>query len=158
MQHPCLHCSTPFDITQADLDFYAKVSPVIAGKRYDIPPPKLCPDCRQQRRLAFRNERHLYHRKCDKTGRQIISVYSPDKPFPVYEQVEWWGDSWNPLDFGRVMDFSRSFSEQFQELIRVVPRRSLIYFQNENSEFTNVCSNNKNCYLLFSSDYNEECY
>ncbi|TSC99119.1 MAG: Uncharacterized protein Greene101449_741, partial [Candidatus Peregrinibacteria bacterium Greene1014_49] len=158
MNQICSQCSAKFEIAQADLAFLDKVSPLFGGKKYTIPSPKLCPDCRQQRRLAFRNERHLYHRKCDKTGRQIISVYSPDKPFPVYEQAEWWGDSWNPLDFGRAVDFNRPFSEQFQELMRLVPRRSLIYFQNENSEFTNVCSNNKNCYLLFSSDYNEECY
>ncbi|TSC60662.1 MAG: Uncharacterized protein Greene041662_148 [Candidatus Peregrinibacteria bacterium Greene0416_62] len=86
MNQICSQCSAKFEIAQADLAFLDKVSPLFGGKKYTIPSPKLCPDCRQQRRLAFRNERHLYHRKCDKTGRQIISVYSPDKPFPVYEQ------------------------------------------------------------------------
>ncbi|MBU0627024.1 hypothetical protein KKG31_00015 [Patescibacteria group bacterium] len=49
------------------MEFYSKVSPIIAGKKYLIPAPTLCPDCRQQRRISFRNERSLYKRKCDLT-------------------------------------------------------------------------------------------
>jgi hypothetical protein len=78
-----------------------------------IPPPTLCPDCRQQRRLSFRNERKLYKRKCDATGKDIISIYSPDKPYTVYHQDYWWSDAWEPMDYGRDFDFSRSAIEQF---------------------------------------------
>jgi Zn ribbon nucleic-acid-binding protein len=59
----------------------------------------LCPDCRQQRRLAFRNERNLYKRKCDATGKNIISIYSPDKNIKVYNQDFWWSDKWNTMDY-----------------------------------------------------------
>jgi hypothetical protein len=79
----CKHCGGVFPITDKDLEFYDKVSPVFSGKKYGIPTPTLCPDCRQQRRLSFRNERKLYKRKCDATEREIISIYSPDKPFKV---------------------------------------------------------------------------
>jgi len=67
--------------------------------KYLILSPTLCPDCRQQRRLAFRNERNLYKRKCSATGEDIISIYSPDKPYRVYNQEFWWSDKWNPLDY-----------------------------------------------------------
>jgi len=46
----------------------------------------LCPDCRQQRRLTWRNEGKLYQRKCDKTGKKIISAFSPDKDYIVYDK------------------------------------------------------------------------
>ena len=95
----CKHCSVVFPITDKDMEFYEKVSPVFGGKRYTIPAPTLCPDCRQQRRLSFRNERKLYKRKCDATGKDIISIYSPDKPYTVYHQDYWWSDKWNPLDY-----------------------------------------------------------
>jgi hypothetical protein len=74
----CLHCQSLFDITDKDMEFYDKISPTFAGEKFQIPTPTLCPDCRQQRRLSFRNERNLYKRKCDASGKDIISIYAPD--------------------------------------------------------------------------------
>jgi hypothetical protein len=71
----CKHCQSSFEITDKDLELYDKISPsfpspdsLVSGlKKIQIPSPTLCPDCRQQRRLSFRNERNLYRRKCDAT-------------------------------------------------------------------------------------------
>ncbi len=153
----CKHCGAPFPITDKDLAFYDKISPVFAGVKYSIPAPTLCPDCRQQRRLSFRNERKLYKRKCDATGRDIISIYSPDKPFKVYHQDEWWSDKWDPLDYGRDFDFGRPFFEQFAELARTVPQLALLAKLNENCEYVSSVGNSKNCYLIFDSDFCENC-
>jgi hypothetical protein len=103
----CKHCSNSFDITNKDLEFYNKVSPSFPSpdskesdlKKIQIPPPTLCPECREQRRMVWRNERKLYKRKCDLTGIDIISIYSPEKPYKVYEQIEWWSDKWNALKY-----------------------------------------------------------
>ena len=116
------------------MEFYSKISPafpsfgvtktrdgVVASKRYTIPPPTLCPDCRQQRRLTFRNERKLYKRKCDATGKDIVSNYSPDKPYTIYTQEYWWSDKWDAMSYGREFDFSRSAMEQMEELQKSVP-------------------------------------
>ena len=116
----CHHCQSSFAITQWDLDFYAKISPTFDGQKFQIPTQTLCPDCRQRRRLSFRNERNLYRRSCDASGKQIISIYSPDKPYKVYDQKIRWSDSRDPMSYGRAFDFSRSFTEQFGELIREV--------------------------------------
>jgi len=67
MQKTCKKCSTHFEITSSDLEFYKKISPKFDGKVFEIPTPTLCPECRQQRRLSFRNERNLYKRDCDAT-------------------------------------------------------------------------------------------
>ncbi|EKE27951.1 MAG: hypothetical protein ACD_3C00122G0001, partial [uncultured bacterium (gcode 4)] len=129
------------------------------GLKYLVPPPQLCPDCRQQKRLAFRNERFLYKRTCDATGKNMVSIYSPDKPYTIYSQDEWWSDRWNPLDYGQDFDFSRPFFEQFDELYHKVPIVSLItdFTKDENSAYTNFAWSNKNCYLIFDSDFNEDC-
>jgi len=147
----CKQCSSAFEVTKEDLAFYEKVSPVFNGKKELIPPPTLCPDCRQQRRLSWRNERNLYHRKCDLTGRQIISMYAPESPQKVYDQEAFWGDQWDPLEHGRDFDFSRPFFEQFHELFLAVPRISLINKDHENSEYCNFSIHDKNSYLLFTS-------
>ena len=46
----CRHCGAAFPITDADLGFYDKVSPVISGKKFAIPAPTLPPDCMVQYR------------------------------------------------------------------------------------------------------------
>ncbi len=149
----CLQCQSSFPITDKDLEFYEKVSPVFSGKRYSIPTPTLCPDCRQQRRLSFRNERKLYKRKCDATGKDIISIYSPDKPYTVYHQDYWWSDKWNPMEYGKEFDFTRGAMEQFQKLFDTIPMPSLVADTslNVNSEYVNFSGSSKNCYLVFEN-------
>ncbi|MEK7563490.1 MAG: hypothetical protein AAB544_03790 [Patescibacteria group bacterium] len=155
----CKQCSAKFEITQADLSFYEKVSPVFAGKRYDIPPPTLCPECRMRRRLTWRNEKRLYHRKCGLTGKQILSIYAPESPYTVYDHREWYTDKWDPLDYGRDFDFSRPFFEQFGELLLACPMRSVnLQAENDNCEYTNLTTRNRNCYLIFAANDNEDCY
>src|SRR5438477_388682 len=73
MQKTCTQCGASFEITTGDLAFYDKVSPVIGGKKYKVPPPTLCPACRAQRRQAHFNYEFLYKRKSDKTGKAIVS-------------------------------------------------------------------------------------
>lgn len=154
-------CKQSFEITDDDLAFYDKVSPIFAGKKYAIPPPTLCPDCRQQRRLAWRNEQHLYHRDCDLCHRRIVSVHKPITPFPVYCVSCFWSERWNPIDFGLEYDPKRPFFEQFKQLQDRVPQ---IAIQNdegigsENSEYCYDISRAKNCYRLVGSWYDEECH
>ena len=153
----CKQCNTAFEITDSDRKFYNRVSPIFGGKKYLIPEPTLCPDCRLQRRLAFRNERTLYHRKSDFSGKEIVSIFVPDKPFKVYDQSEWWSDKWDATEYGRDFDFSRSFSVQLGELYRVAPHVSLYTTNTENSYYTNHSLNCRNCYLMFGAADDEDC-
>ena len=153
----CRQCSAKFSITDRDMEFYAKVSPTFNGKKEMILPPSLCPECRRIRRLSFRNVSKLYRTVCAKTGTSIVSIYSPDSPYIVYDQSVWWGDLWSPLDSGREFDFSRTFFEQFQELRLAVPRISLLNGMNENTDYANHAWYQKNCYLTNNSAYNESC-
>ena len=126
-------------------------------KKMGFPLPTLCLEERHRRRLAHRNERNLYEDKCDLTGKPIISIYSPEKPYKVYSQEAWWSDDWDSRDYGRDFDFSRPFFEQFKELQLDVPRVALMNTKSENSEYCNVTTSNKNCYLVFGGDFNEDC-
>lgn len=158
MQKICKQCTSNFEVTDSDLAFYDKISPVFNSVKYSLPPPTLCPDCRRQRRLAWRNERNLYHRKCNATGEDIITVYHPKSDIQVYHHKFWWGDSWNIKEYARDIDFSRSFFDQLNDLRRVVPRPSLMVMGNENSDYVNHCGYSKNCYLSFNTDYSENCF
>lgn len=159
MQKTCKNCTQQFEVTDGDLKFYDKVSPIINGKKHSVPPPLLCPDCRQQRRLAFRNERMLYHNKCNLCGESMITIYSPDKKSPVYCTGCWWGDKWDSMEYGRDFDFSKPFFKQIKELWDVVPKLGLLVLgDNENSDYTHDNYKLKNCYLTFDGEQAVDCY
>ena len=151
----CKQCKTQFEVTDSDRDFYDRVSPSFNGKKYLIPEPTHCPDCRARRRLAFRNERSLYHRKCDLTGENIISIYSPDKINKIYSPKAWYSDDWDPLDYGRNFDFSLPFFQQFKELLLEVPLISLWIVNCINADFNNNCFELKDSYLNANTDRGE---
>ncbi|MBU1911074.1 hypothetical protein KKG16_01525 [Patescibacteria group bacterium] len=157
VQTVCTQCGSPFEITQDDLDFYNKISPEFGGKKYIVPPPTHCPDCRQQRRYAIRNERNLHKRKCDMCSKDILSMYSSDKPFPVYCPDCWWSDKWHGTSRARELDFNRPFFEQFAELQKEAPRISLYIVNSENCNYCNFVGDCKRCYLTFGPVYSEYC-
>lgn len=152
----CRISGKEFFVTDKDREIYEKISPSFWRKTYLIPSPTLCPEERQRRRLSFRNERKLYHRKCDKTGNQIISIYSPDKPYTVYDQKVWWWDDWSAFDYGVSFDSERPFFTQFSELYDRVPKLSLLNINCENSEYTNFTHTTKNCYLCVGTTQSED--
>ena len=137
----CQNCKQDFKIEPEDFEFYAKIK---------VPPPTFCPDCRAQRRMAWRNERSLYKRK-DTFGNDIVSIYSPDKPFIVYQRDYWWSDAWDPIQYGRDYDLSKPFFQQFRELLEAVPVSGVFSSNVSNSPYVNHVGGLKDCYLTFAS-------
>ncbi len=158
MQRSCTQCSAYFDVTDEDIAFYDEISPKFVGKTFQIPSPKHCPDCRHQRRMAFRNERTLYKRICDATGESIVSIYPPDTAFPVFNYESWWSDNWNPMQYGRMYDLDRSFFEQFLELMHAVPRLGIVTGHNENCGYCNYVNYSKDSYLCFGCHSVDHCF
>jgi Zn ribbon nucleic-acid-binding protein len=147
MNKSCRQCGLNYEITIEDLDFYNKITPVFDDKKYHVPPPTLCPDCRDQRRLAFRNERSLYQRKCDLCGDSIISVYHPDSDLVVYCPDCWWSDKWDATEYGKDFDFTRPFFEQLSSLLKKVPLLANNVWNSVNCEYNSFCVNSKDCYM-----------
>lgn len=144
----CKNCQKEFEVTEEDRGFYRKI---------DVPPPTLCPECRYIRRLLDRNEYNFYKRKCDATGENIITIYRPEVPFPVYKQDYWKSDAWDATSYGRDFDFNCPFFDQYEDLRRVVPHLALVNANSVNSEYTNQSEDNKDCYMLVTSSRSEKC-
>lgn len=142
-------CWVHFEITEKDMEFYDKISPVFAWTKYQIPSPTLCPECRNQRRLAWRNRRNMYRRTCDASGKNIISMFSPDKPYKVYHVKDFEWDKWDAKEYAKEFDFSRPFFEQFDELLKSVPLPHLAVIESEleNADYVNWAHRIKNSYL-----------
>ncbi len=145
----CQNCKKDFIIEPDDFAFYEKMK---------VPAPKWCPECRLVKRLAWRGERSLFKRKCNLCGKDKILLYSPDSPYTVYCKDCWYSDKWDSESYGRDYNFSKPFFEQFKELFLKVPRMGIIQQGNVvNSDYTNRASDNKDCYLIFAANKNENC-
>lgn len=136
-----------FAITTKDTEFYDKVSPVIGGRKFSIPFPKLSPEARNQRRFAFGNWSFPYRRKCDYSGKMLIGQFPAEARAVIYEKSIWESDIWNAFDYAREYDYSRPFFEQFDELLQVVPLPHNGNFSCENSDYS-FCTHSKDSYLL----------
>ncbi|OGI74210.1 hypothetical protein A2740_01610 [Candidatus Nomurabacteria bacterium RIFCSPHIGHO2_01_FULL_43_16] len=145
----CVNCKKNFTIEPDDFGFYEKIK---------VPPPTFCPDCRRQRRWAWRNNMSLYNRKCDLCGKGIISIYHPDSGIIVYCNKCWWSDKWDPKSYGVDYDFSKPFFAQFIELMKRVPHMAIVNddgIASLNCEYTHDWWFSKNCYMCFSGWYVE---
>jgi hypothetical protein len=143
----CQNCKKDFTIESDDFGFYEKIG---------VGTPVDCPDCRAQLRLSFRNERIFYKRACDKCKKDVVSMYSPNKPFIVYCYDCWFSEDWGGEDFGIDYNPSIPFMDQFKSLWKSVPKVSLIYMRSPGSDYTNISADNKNCYFIIESSNNED--
>jgi hypothetical protein len=158
MDPVCQACQQSFSITAEDLAFYQKVSPIFRDQTVPVTPPTHCPSCRAQRRLLTRNNYTLYNRPCSRCQKTVIAIYAADKTYPVYCKECWWSDHWDASEFATSYDFKQPFFTQFAALQQQVPRLALINREAENSDYVHYASHNKNCYLIFNADSNQDCY
>ncbi len=71
----CEMTKKPFRIVEPELEFYRK---------YNLPIPKRHPDQRHLDRMALRNPRKLFERKCDCCGKDMLTAYMPGSLEKVY--------------------------------------------------------------------------
>lgn len=158
MQNTCNNCNRAFTITEDDLAFLDRVSPVLQGVKYSIPAPTHCPDCRQQRRLGQCNEHFLYPGICGLCQKNLVTENPPASNQPIYCRECWYSDKWDPRNYGRDFDFSRPFFDQLYELRKRVPAIALNQTGvMENSDYVHYTGYSKNCYLIAHADYCEDC-
>ncbi|OGI77604.1 hypothetical protein A3D42_01240 [Candidatus Nomurabacteria bacterium RIFCSPHIGHO2_02_FULL_41_18] len=140
----CQNCKKDFIIEPDDFGFYEKIC---------VPPPTFCPECRRQRRWAWRNNMSLYSRKCELCGKSVVSIYSPNSRLTIYCNKCWWSDKWDPKNYAVDYDFSKPFFTQFNKLMKKVPHMSVVNddgIASLNCEYTHDWWFSKNCYMCFS--------
>jgi hypothetical protein len=134
----CQNCKKDFTVQERDFSFYQKIK---------VPPPTWCPDCRCIRRMVHRNERNLFRRVCDVTGKNIISIYRPDCPYTICDKDYYFSDNFDPFKYGVKYDLNKEFFPQFYEFAKKVPMASLFVRNSENCDYNQDMSGASNCYL-----------
>jgi hypothetical protein len=147
----CQNCKKDFVIEPDDFAFYEKMK---------VPAPVNCPRCRFQWRAIWRNEMHLYNRKCELCGKSIVAMYHSESPYTVYCQDCWLSDKWDPASYAQDYDEKRPFFDQMGELLKKIPKAGTYitadFGPNANSEYANFAGSLKDCYLVFNSSPNVE--
>ncbi|HAE36553.1 TPA: hypothetical protein DEP30_02165 [Candidatus Nomurabacteria bacterium] len=139
----CQNCKEDFIIEPDDFNFYEKIK---------VPAPTFCPECRAQRRFSWRNDSSLYSRVCGLCDKKLITIYSIESEINAFCNKCWWSDKWDPTDYSVDYNFSKSFFEQFDTLVKKVPHMAMVNDNgvgSVNSEYTHDFSFSKNCYMVF---------
>lgn len=145
----CQNCKREFRIEPEDFTFYEKIK---------VPPPTFCPECRIERRYAWRNERSLFKAKCGLCGKDIFAGYIPETPSPIYCHDCWYSDNWDPLQYGMDIDWNKPFFEQLKELMNKVPVLHLLHMSSNGSPYSNFSRDLKNGYLAYSIVVGEDIF
>ena len=146
----CAKTGQPFTVTDEEMAMRRKFG--IEGE------PETSPVYRFMHLGAFWQHWNLHRRKCDKTGKDIISVFSADCPYPVWHKDEWIKNANPPwADF----DDTKNVFPQMWEFFKLSPIAHNMGAGNENCEYTDDWWYSKNCYLCHSGLNNEDlkyCY
>lgn len=148
----CTKCNESFILEANDLSFYQKMK---------VPPPNVCPDCRFKMRAMWRNETTLYSgRKCEMCGKGVVTMYNPKLPYTIYCYACFYSEKWDPKSYAQDFNFERPYINQLKDFLDKVPKVALYltsgYGENINSEYVNMASGCKNCYLVFNTGPAEE--
>lgn len=92
--------------------------------------------------------------------KDVISIYRPLGGTKIVCQKCWWSDDFDATTYGRDYDFSKPFFEQYKELMKDVPLIANFVVDESrmiNSPYNNMVLDLRNCYMMFDSDFNEDC-
>lgn len=86
-------------------------------------------------------------------------MFPKESKHKVYCQDCWWSDKWDPSKFQQTIDFTEPFFQQIKTLIDEVPMMNLTNDRLSlvNCDYVNFVSDAKNCYLVFASNFLEDC-
>ncbi|MCX6807988.1 MAG: hypothetical protein NTZ80_04315 [Patescibacteria group bacterium] len=135
----CVQTGLEFTISDQEMNLRKKLN--VAGE------PETSPTFRLMQLGAFWQSWNLHHRKCDKTGRDIISVFRPDCPYPVWHKDEWIKNANPPsIEFNQ----NQPVFDQMWGVFQKSPIAHNVGAGNENCEYTDDWWYSKNCYLCHS--------
>ena len=134
----CVDCKNEFEIDSGDLNLYEKVGLKI---------PEQCFFCRLKQYAAFWVFGKFRKGVSNLSGESLITVLPSTARYPIYKSHEWWGDAWNPIDFGQDYDPSKPFFEQLKELQEKIPHPHQVGKNNTNCDWCDDIWFSRNCYL-----------
>lgn len=145
------HCEGDFEVTAEDIEFLRMLR---------VPEPNYCPTCRRMRRLAHMGMIQLFRRDCNVPGHSenMISIFSPNCPFPVYDYKYYISDEFDPFSFGLDYDSNTDPLETLWSMRQIFPVPSFLNKDpaSINSDYSNGGRGTKNAYYAGGCFYCED--
>ena len=146
----CGACATEFTLEIGDVEHL---------KMLRVPPPTLCPSCRNRRRLSYANYSNIYKRKCDAPGHDhiMIAIIPPIMPWVAYDYEAYYGDAWDPFSYGISASASEPFFGEFYKVLKNIPHSGIRRgADSPNSDFSFYGKHMKDCYYVFGGRRSED--
>ena len=147
------YCEGEFEINEGDIQFL---------KMLRAPAPNYCPTCRRMRRLTNMGWSQLFKKKCDAPGHteSMISIFSEECPFPVYDYKYFIDDEFDPFSFG--IDY-KEVDDPMELLFSFRKKFPIPSFLNRdpssiNSEYSNGGRDLKNGYYVMACYHVEDAW
>jgi hypothetical protein len=143
------------DAERALLCSLAAAHPILQSEI--LPEPVLAPGEFLRQICCWGNLLNLFKTTSAYSGKPQLSRYNPELGYRMCTPEEFWALSVDNSEFGREYDFSRSFFEQFDQLLRAVYWLPLNATNCEGSDYINGAYGAKNSYLCFGIFNSEDC-
>src|SRR3989344_7799576 len=144
----CVDCKKEFIIDSGDLILYEKIGLNI---------PDQCFECRVKQHFAFSVFGKFRKGISAFSGESLITVLPEKARYPIYKSHEWWGDGWDPMEYGCDYDPSKPFFDQLKDLQEKIPRAHQTGENSTNCDWCDDVWESKNCYLCRSLLKCENC-
>ena len=147
------YCEGEFKIEEEDINFL---------KMLRVPAPNYCPTCRRICRLTNMGWNQLFKRKCDAPNHSetLISIFSQECPFPVYDYKYFTEDEFDPFSFGGDYKKEKDPMEHLTEFRKKFPMPSFLNRDPSsiNSEYSNGGRDLKNGYYVMACYHVEDAW
>jgi hypothetical protein len=138
------HCEGEFEIVPEDITFL---------KMLRVPPSDFCPTCRRIRRMSHMSQFRFFKRPCDapQHKEEIISIFSVECSFPVYDYKYFISDEFDPFSYGIKYEKNASPLSRLLEMRKTFPMPSFLNRDpgSINSDYSNGGRGTKNVYYAF---------
>lgn len=145
------YCESQFLLEEGDIEML---------KLLRVPPPNFCPTCRRIRRMVHMGTIHLFKRPCNapEHTEMMISIFSKECPFPVYDFKYFISEEFNAFTFGVKYIESESPLSQLWDVRKIFPVPSFLNrdLLSINSEYTNGGRDLKNGYYTSGCFHSED--
>ncbi len=147
------YCEGEFEVTKEDIEFL---------KMLRVPAPNYCPTCRRIRRLNNMGWSQLFKKKCDVPGHteSMISIFSEECPFLVYDYKYFIDDEFDPFSFGIEYENMKSPMTALLDFRKKFPIPSFLNRDPSsiNSEYSNGGRDLKNGYYVMACYHVEDAW
>ncbi|MBI4836285.1 MAG: hypothetical protein HY817_03415 [Candidatus Abawacabacteria bacterium] len=144
------------DAEQAHMRKFEELHPLL--KIGDIALPTIHPLEIMRQMQSYVTLNSLFNGISAISGKLLITRYSPILGYKVCTHDEFWGETVDNTAFGKSYDFSRSFFQQWNELLHGVYMQPLVQINCNNSPYVDASSHLQNCYMCFGVGESEDCF